>query len=375
MSDDFKSKLEAYKKDELTETELEDFEKELEKLEESQRFLEENNIEQTKDAYVGEKKWWRRKGSGIFKTAFSIIGMILIFTVVSTVFTTVYYSWGEPDRIDVYRNVIDHTFTITDPYGYLGGTSTNVHPFFRMEATRDIKKKVGDENIKAGEMTVNVLFSKMFYPVKEYAGKISDNKPSFSYPSTGGRNESAWNQLDQLPEGTVVSAYVSFAQLLETNEVFQRFAEKEMDLIWMAVDTGVEEDEKIIHEPIGFPNSPIWHDDDMIVTSREEKKGLFGRRVVSEGSVSPSYTEGDHEMLHRQFLKTLSFLETYERKASDLYFGNLNLSERMDYLDMNGFQHYGVVITGPTKDILQLKEEPWIRELAVDEVRFWNWRE
>ena len=42
MSNEFKRKLEAYEKGELSDTELEDFEKELEKLEKYQEFLEEN---------------------------------------------------------------------------------------------------------------------------------------------------------------------------------------------------------------------------------------------------------------------------------------------------------------------------------------------
>ena len=51
---------------------------------------------------------------------------------------------------------------------------------------------------------------------------------------------SDWKRLEQLPEGTVVSAYVSFAELLETEVVFQRFEGKDIDLIWLAVDFGME---------------------------------------------------------------------------------------------------------------------------------------
>lgn len=131
----------------------------------------------------------------------------------------------------------------------------------------------------------------------------------------------------------------------------------------------------MVFAPIGFPSTPIWHDKDMIIHSRETKKGLFGSRVVSEGANSPDYTIGDGAILHDQFMKTLHFLENYESKVEKFTFENINLSERIHYLENNGFQHYGVVITGPTKEILKLEKEKWAGNIIIDEVEFWNWYE
>lgn len=380
MNDEFKRKMEAYENGELSGTELEDFEKELDKLEKYQELLEENNTKEINDSSIIEKRQQkilrRSKWKARLQTAFSVLGMVLVFTIVSSMLTAGYYSWGKPDRVDVFRNVIDYTLTVTDPYGYLGGTSTNSKPYFGLEAMRDLSKIVGNETIKVGEIKVNFLFSMMSYPEWKYFGNVSENKPAFSYPGVGDRDISDRNKLEQLPEGTVVSAYLSFDELIETEKVFQLFEGKEMDLIWLAVDTGLEgKGEGVISEPIGFPSFPIWHDDDMILDSRGEKKGLFGSRVVSESHSSPDYTMGDQDVLHQQFLKTLYFLKIHERKANNLYFGKLDLSKRIDYLENNGFRHYGVVITGPTKEVLKLQEEIWVRELEVDEVSFWNWEE
>lgn len=378
MSNEFKRKLEAYEKGELSDSELEDFEKELEKLEKYQEFLEENNTEQMKDFNFNEKRQQkilkRSKWKARLQTAFFALGVVLVFTFVSSILTAVYYSWGTPDRVDVFRNIINQTLTVTDPYGYLGGTSTNSNPYFSLEAVRNLNKKVGDETVKVGELKTKFLFSMMANPEREYFGKVSGNQPAFLYPGVENQNISDWNRLEKLPEGTVVSAYLSFTELFETGKVFQLFEGKEMDLIWLAVDTGFEgKNERSIFEPIGFPSFPIWHDDDMILDSREVKKGLFGGKVISEGHSSPDYNIGDQDVLHKQFLKTLSFLKGHERKANNLYFGKLDLSKRIDFLERNGIKHYGVVITGPTKEILKLREEPWVGELKVDEVSFWNW--
>ncbi|MUK87479.1 hypothetical protein GMD78_03575 [Ornithinibacillus sp. L9] len=379
MSEDFKKKLLAYEKGELQGEELEAFEKEMEKLEYYQEMLEGKEDQQPLPT-INEKKQKRiitkGKWKARFQTALTVFGLFILFTIVSTALTLVYYSWGKPDRVDVYRGILDYTLTITEPYGYLGGTSTNSTAFFGLEASRDIRKRVGNETIKVGELTVDFRFSLMGFPEREYIGQESEDRPAFSYPNIGHRNMSDWEQLENLPEGTVVSAYVSFNDLMETREVESLFSNREMFLEWLAVDTGIEEtDEKyggIIFDPIGFPSTPIWHDDDMILTSSEEDKRWFGG-TKSESYQSPVYNEGDQDMLHEQFMKTLYFLKDHEKKANRLVFLDLQLEDRITYLEENGIKHYGAVITGPTKEVLNLQDESWVAELEVDEVAFWNW--
>ena len=187
-----------------------------------------------------------------------------------------------------------------------------------------------------------------------------------------------WETLENLPEGTVVSAYLSFDELLETSEVFQKFSEKDLDISWLAVDTGEKRMEDwyggVIHDPLGFPSFPIWHDDDMIMDHREEQKGFLFGKIVTEGYHSPDYEEGEGDILHKQFLKTLQFLEKHEKKAERLYRGiHLDVGKRLEYLEANGIKHYGIVVTGPTKEVLKLKSEKVISSVEVDEVGFWNW--
>lgn len=381
MSDDFKKKLEAYQKGELSDSELEAFENELERLETYQEYLEENEKVENNNARMKDTKrskiLRRGKWKARFQTAFFALGLFLIFTIVSSVLTAIYYSWGTPDRSDVYRNIIDYTLTITDPNGYIGGTSTGTKPYFGLEATRDLNKRVGDETKKVGEWKINFIFSLMGIAEPTYFGNVPQNKPGFTYPGVGDRGMSDWNKLEKLPEGTVASAYISFTELLDTEKVFELLEGRNMDLQWLVVDTGLEATDEwydgIVFEPIGFPSFPIWHEDDMIVTSREEEKGRFGSKIVSESSMSPDYQEGESSILHKQFLKTLYFLKDYERKANNLYFGKLKLEDRIQFLEKNGVLHYGMVVTGPSKELLKLQKESWISALEVDEVGFWNW--
>jgi len=380
MSDEFKDRLDAYEKGELNGEELADFEKELEKLEQYQEHLDERKPPSTipmiekKQIRILKRSKWRAR----FQTALTALGIFILVMFVSTILTAIYYSWGEPDRADVFAKVIDYTLAVTEPDGDLGGTSTNVKPFFRAEMERDLKKRVGHETMKVGDLKVNFLFSLMSFPESNYIGNVSQNQPIFSYPGYD-RGSSEWGRLEKLAEGTVVSAFISFNKLESTKEVFQILGEKEFDISWFAVDIGntvkeADRDSGVILDPIGFPSTPIWHDDDMKLDSREEEKGFLFGKVITEGHSSPSYEEGDTDMLHTQFLKTLRFLEKHEKMANKLYGGRkLDLEKTIQYLEKNEIKHYGVVITGPTKEILKLKKEKAISTIEVDEVGFWNW--
>lgn len=381
MNNEFKSKLEAYEKGELADSELVEFEKELEKLELYQEYLGENKPAKAKDSHINDKKVNKilrgSKWKARIQTALSALGIILVVTIISSMLTAGYYLWGTPDRGDVLRNIIDYTLTVTEPYADTGGTSSNSKPFFGLEATRDLNKIIGNDTIKVGELNVNFLFSMMSFPEREYFDNELQNSSSFSYPGVKMGNQSDWNMLGKLPEGTVVSAYVSLAELTDTKQVFKLVEGKDLRLIWLAVDTGKEgkksRHEGIIFDPIGFPSSPIWHDDDMILDSREVEKGLFSSRIISEGHSSPDYREGDQKIYHKQFFKTLNFLKQHEKKANKLVFEKLDLSKRIDFLEKNGVQHYGIVLTGPTKEVLKLQTEAWVGDIQVDEVDFWNW--
>lgn len=371
--------LDAYEKGELKGEKLETFEKQLETLELYQEHLEKDipsekapNNEEKQKKILRRSKWKAR-----FQTALLAFAIFIGVMIVSTILTAVYYSWGNPDRSEVFANIIDYTLAVTDPYGDHGGTSTHAKSFFRVEMTRDLNKKVGSESIKTGELTVNFLFSLMSYPEKNLGMNHSENQPLFTFPGYGERTLSDWDRLEKLPEGTVATAYISYNKLLETNEVFDQFQGKNLDISWFAVDTGVEgkdeRDHGTVFAPIGFPSTPIWHEDDMKLDSREETKGFMFGKIVSEGYSSPGYEEGDTDMLHTQFIKTLRYLEKHENKAEKLYHGRINLQDRIEYLEKQGIQHYGVVVTGPTKEILALKDMDVIQSVEVDEIGFWNW--
>ena len=376
LKDEFRRKWEAYTKGKLTGPELDAFEQELARLETYQELLQENGdaagAGDVNQARIVRRGKWKAR----FQTALTALALVFAFTFVAGILTAVYYSWGNPNRVDVYRNVIDHTLAVTDPYGYLGGTSTSTKLFFGLEATRPLFKVVGQEQFEAGEVSVHFLFSLPTRTEKRVYGRISGNVPAFYYPGGAYAGTSDWDRLEALPEGTVASAYVSFDRLMETQDVLDAFSDKNLNLLWLAVDTGNADD--VLHfgganSPLGFPRYPIWHDDDFTVTEESKQRVRFGGQIVTRTAVSPEYKDNDAGVLQQQFMKTLAFLAGHERLANLISASRLQLAKRMEYIEKHGIRHYGAVITGPTKELLGLREEAWVSALKVDEVALWNW--
>src|SRR5690625_343794 len=391
MTEDFKKRLEAYERGELSGEELELFEKELEKLEQFQEILESDDFDEktapedrqitNKQLSKNDKKQRkilrRSKWKARIQTAVYAVALLIALTFVSTILTAIFYEWGS-NRGETYRDVIKYSMTVTDPYGDLGGTGASIKPYFSMAVEHDLRKQVGYKTINYGKMNVNFILSLMSVPETTYYGKTTTDAPAFFYPQDYDFEiESDWERLEKLPEGTVASAYFSFTELVDTKTAFDYVEDKDLSLLWLTVNSGVEVSDDpydiAIFEPLGLPAYPIWHDDDFILQSRAETKGFLGGGTVSESYSSPDYDFGDTEVLHEQFFKTLNFLKKYERKVNKLFFDQLNLSERIDYLEENGIEHYGMVITGPTKEILSLKDESWVNVMQIDEVELWDW--
>lgn len=52
---------------------------------------------------------------------------------------------------------------------------------------------------------------------------------------------------------------------------------------------------------------------------------------------------------------------------------NGTLEEIIDYVDEHGVKSYGVVVTGPTKELLKLKDNEYVLYATLGEVDLWNW--
>ncbi|WP_438347598.1 anti-sigma factor [Paenibacillus sp. FA6] len=391
MSEEFKEKMKKYTEGTLSEEERIEVEKELEKMELYQSYMEEM-MQEGSEAEIKHPQWdadtprlnevrilQKGKWKARFSSAFIVISMFLLFTVITSIGTMVFYTWGEPDRGEQYRDVVSSTIALTQP-NVIVNLSSNAGPYVGIKLTSEIKKQVGAARITVGEFSGSFFlnFLRTYDFTWNEQGQYSN--ALFQLPESEGFNSDAdWNRLKMLPEGTVAEAYVSYQNYLTTDELLAQFKDKNLDPVWFAVDNGknnrLNYDDGIITEPLGFPSHPIWHSDDMTVTNRTESKKGWGMTVTMQSSSAPSIdTYGDGDLRNANFMKTLRLIQQYPlitKRLVPFY----DIDGSVSYIEEHGVRLYGAVVTGPTKELLKLKDDPLVSNIRIGKVTLWDWNE
>lgn len=378
MSDDFKQQLKDYEEGKLSEKERVTFEKELEKMEVYQSYLEEHMPPKEKRSGDLDKKSQTRvirkgKWKARIQNTWTVLAVLFLLWFAGNMLGAVYYSWGEPNRFEVYRDVIRSTIAVTKPNLAIksSGTSSGLTMDFRANLT----KRIGSETESIGEINMEMLLG---MPLGSKIINTNVDQPFFVYPPNEKINMSfSWKRLAKLPKGTVAEVFLSFDQLYSTSEVLNFFEGKNIMPVWFAADTGVEKekgDVGPVDQPFGFPQFPVIHSENYNAVSSEESGGILMGSSSKGGGFSIEVL-GDAEKRNENFIQSLRIMAKYNHIAREIVFGpDLDLAARVSYLEENGVHLYGVVITGPSKEILNLKEEDWVAGAQIGEVRLWNWR-
>lgn len=395
MSEEFKRKLKQYAEGSLPEDEREEVEREIEKLELYQSYLEEltesvdnksrirggrlaepseseNNRQLRKEANIIRRGKWKARLSN----ALTLLSLLIAVTFVSSACTALFYSMGEPDRVDLYRDVVSSAIAVTEP-------NVEVHlnaqgnAFFTMDLKGELVKQIGDARVSAGDYSIRFLLNHTNGPVLSWKERNTNGRGFARLPDSSTYNgDSEWSILEKLPEGTVSELYFSLDRLYETEDLLKLLQPRNLTPLWFAVDNGEDNSGSgWVSDPIGFPYMPIWHHDDKKLESySEEKRGFFSKVTSSLSSYPQVQAYGDGELRNDNFKKTLYLLREYRaitKKAAPF----MKLDETIGYVEQHGVKLYGAVVTGPTKELLKLKQEPWVRAPRVGEVHLWNWRD
>ncbi len=300
---------------------------------------------------VNRSKW---------KLMLGTLTLFLLILPMMYLFTYYYYAFGT--KSTTLMEVAHQTVYVTEPNVALKPMETEMEfsPFtmkLQYEGWKQIGKewlpvKTYDTTFTLGQATKqNVTSSLQKRPESKYPQEQSAwlAHPLNAVPFETPRE---WEKVRGLPDGTVVEAYVSFHHLMSVEKVKQMLPN--VDVVWAAIDTGVEE--------------TMLSEDGNVVSP-------LGYHVQRQEDIpwSPYREDVDHEEV---FLNILTYLEKHEREATFLSSHKaLALKERIQYLkkQQGPMQTYGVVITGPKKEIEALQEEQRIREMKVGEVMLWNW--
>ncbi|TGB01100.1 anti-sigma factor [Halobacillus salinus] len=363
MNEDWKQRLKDYYDGNLSEQEAEEVEKELEKLDAYQEVMaEELQPAKEEKEEISSDKAGRIIKNSIRNARFSMTAfvtmIILLIVPVLMMASYLYYGWGQ--KAEDLIQVAIQTVYVTEPNVSLEEMDVErTFGLFTFDVDMDVYKRVGRNDISLGDWEVSYNFSEAESPKRNY---IIENPPKdiprpetqqLFHPDAAISNHemNPFIELDKLPEGTVAEVFISLEDTYSPDDMRSVLEEVDAEWVWYAIDTGLEakgeSSEGGYLPPIGYPAKP------------------------DPDGWSPYNSREQNE---EQFMDSLRFLEKYESQATTLAHAKwLDLDERIDYLEANGLKAYGGVVTGPTKELLKLRDNEAIREVHIGEVRLWNW--
>ncbi len=317
-------------------------------------------LTEEKQTLILQKSKWRNR---FVQSIFTVGGMVTLGILLFIVSQVCNYLWFWPTVKDITR-VTEDVVHFTSPAMRMGSGGTNGGLFFSMDMKYTAEERLGGDSKQVGFVENHVLFN---HPQLKFSWNNGVHKNSlyFRYPTAEPNQPSentvvpdtGWRVLDKLPEGTVAQLAVSFTRLLTHDEYFAIIRKYDLDTAWFAVDTGQEAAAK--DNPLG--KGSVW--------------GYNPWGVDYGGGIE---VNGEGERRAQALIAEMEYLSTQKKWAEPmlkdvLHYSDPKLQQRTDYLKQHGVRLYGVVVTGPTKELLKLKQEPVFAEPYVGEVDWWNW--
>lgn len=321
-------------------------------------------------------------------TALSVIVIIFLFQIAGTLVSSlIYYVGGEDSRL--YRAqktaLLITEFNmpnVTIPIGVnswpsffsqigWGHSNLEIKPYLAARGSYTLEKTIGKKTYPVGTLNLDYFLLTLGTKLNWENGAYHDTL-FFVHPEMvknipeqlADRTTESWDALDILPEGTVAEMAVSFDKTYTLSEIDSLLKGYDLDITWFAVSTGVEGDDPYSdrHHPVLSAFSGAWGFADMSFMLRSQHNSINLDNI--------------YPLQETFFMDSMVYLVKNEKIAREIYRGprqELQLQERLNHLQKNGVKVYGVVVTGPSKELLKLKELDAIRYPVLGEVELWNW--
>ncbi|GGD86321.1 anti-sigma factor [Paenibacillus nasutitermitis] len=313
---------------------------------------------------------WRSRFSVVsatFTTLAAIFVVLILYTYANTFFAT---RWFGPEA-EAIRRVTSDVISFTKP-GVIAGNSSTGTTLLTFTSRYELREQIGRNQRSVGYFRENLFFSKVSSRY-DWTGGQHTTSFFFQYPKAAAdqasqpSSQNGWVTLAKLPEGTVSQLAVSFRHLLTHDEYFAIIDKYDLDTTWFAVDTGVESSLSANHHLLGtglvFGYAP----------------GVL--RYGDDPGFSSIEVNGEGERRAETYLREIQYLIDHSKLTEALMRNNardpqvrkLTMEERYNYMKQNGVKLYGAVVTGPTKELLKLKQESEFTVPLVGMTDWWNW--
>lgn len=328
-----------------------------------------NEIPIKKQAQMLRKAKWKNR----LMTALTVLLIFIVVSFMTGLFTASYYGFGsdEQGRGERAVQVVKTATQMSMPNVFLGSGGMDTNFYFTLDMDFSIQKQIGKDNKSIGKLDGKMLFNSLNVK-REWADGQYDVKLHFLHPNLVANEQETeldfyeevlnetWNSLDLLPEGTVSELAITFDGLYEIDDVYQLLEGYDLDIVWYAIDTGVEQEREEYRSPYFSASNGIW--------------GFHERAVFDFPQHGNSIMErGDGQKRAEIFKTSLHFLVENSKLAKKYIWTEQSFEEVYKYVEENGVKTYGVVVTGPSKELLRLQQNESIIYATMGEVDFWNW--
>lgn len=318
-------------------------------------------------------RWMRRaKWKNRIGTVFNLLLMFIFFSFLSGIVTSLlYHVGGSSSTAQKLPQVLRTAVGMTVPNLNLdsGGISSGF--YFNLSMDYRMSKQIGSRSQILGSLQGEMRFNQLWVNREWYNG-AHRSEIYFQHPGVmeflteedlRGQQQtdsSIWQALEMLPEGTVSELAISLDGTYSLNEIYNMFEEYDMDIVWYAFETGLEQENVRDGKHLYGWGGGLWGMSDHLMLYYTDYQG--GLQV-----------RGDGPAKEQAFLRGLEELKKHERWVRKIVYGDLELQKRIDYVSEHGSRSYGVIVTGPTKELLKLREHPHVTRPALGETDWWNW--
>ncbi|MDP7990722.1 anti sigma factor C-terminal domain-containing protein [Bacillus sp. MHSD_36] len=367
---EFKKLWEKYENGTLTHDEQEELESHIETCEECETHLDEllAKTEPVKKKLPPKDlkiPFWKIKWKHRLQTLGFILSICIVIYIIGGILSAFYFQSNNDKRLEEIRSVPSLALEATMPNSRVMGGGTSVEAFFRTNSHFDVVKTVGKKEIPLGTLETSSFLSSVNVLNNSWMNTFYQPKLFFVHPKTEQgdylkeSSKKVWDTLAKVHEGTVAEITISFDKAYTLKELepllYNVFEAQELPPtpLWYALDTGQEKtnvEDHILHggEAIGFPEHIRFLDSDTENQKTPEDKVIEMMRILS------THTE------------TVSKIAIIPEKE-------LKLDKRYQYVKDNGVKVYGMVITGPSKELLKLQNSPHVRYATLGDIEVWNW--
>ncbi|AIY77590.1 TPA: anti sigma factor C-terminal domain-containing protein [Bacillus tropicus] len=366
----FKKLWEKYENGTLTHDEQEQLESHIETCEECETHLDEllaktEPVKKKLPPKDFKVPFWRIKWKHRLQTLGFILSICIVIYIIGGILSSFYFQSNNDKRLEEIRSVPSLALEATMPNSRVMGGGTSVEAFFRTNSHFDVVKTVGKKEIPLGTLETSSFLSSVNVLNNSWMNTFYQPKLFFVHPKTEQgdylkeSSKKVWDTLAKVHEGTVAEIAISFDKAYTLKELepllYNVFEAQELPPtpLWYALDTGQEKtnvEDHILHggEAIGFPEHIRFLDSDTENQKTPEDKVIEMMRILS------THTE------------TVSKIAIIPEKE-------LKLDKRYQYVKDNGVKVYGMVITGPSKELLKLQNSPHVRYATLGDIEVWNW--